>query len=166
MNFTKSFSSSGSTRSPPPDTPDSQKRLADALQLLSLYADHNPAVDTRDTDRLRAATAAPLSATLPAPASGGGAHPSIPGGNGKGDSRLRELQRRIVVSDAIMKRLHAKNKALQGEVAALREELAAQGGAAHGPVGAPAPRGCGPSSGTWRPPTSGSGCKRSSTRTC
>eukprot|EP00668_Euglena_longa_P011839 GGOE01014259.1.p1 GENE.GGOE01014259.1~~GGOE01014259.1.p1 ORF type:complete len:309 (+),score=112.72 GGOE01014259.1:129-1055(+) len=104
--------------------PDPRRRLEAALQLLSVYEEQSPAVDDRDLDRLRAAT---TNVNLQSSLGRGQPPDGGKGGGGKGEQRLRELQKRIFVSDTIMKKLHNKNKALQREVNALREQIAAGG---------------------------------------
>uniref|UniRef100_A0A7S1J4I5 Uncharacterized protein n=1 Tax=Eutreptiella gymnastica TaxID=73025 RepID=A0A7S1J4I5_9EUGL len=107
-----------------------KKQLEAALQLLSVYEEKNPAVDDKDLDRMRAASGTFRSTMDPSkPKRYAFPGDDAPGSKtqGRNSDKMRELQKRIFVSDTIMKKLHNKNKGLQREVSALREQIAAGG---------------------------------------
>eukprot|EP00906_Rhabdomonas_costata_P003475 RCo005304 len=144
---------SGSTsETPRPPTPGrnmestaSRQQLEAALQLLHEYGEKNLAFDDKDTDRERALS---VSSSVSGSTSGGasGAAAAVAaakkraaGVSGRGvgaggsqggvlDKKLKEMQRRVFVSETIMKKLHSKNKALQREIQALRDQITAAGG--------------------------------------
>ena len=92
----------------------SNNLLQAALQLLSVYEENNPAVDDKDVERMRAVTtggsltlrtlsentAGKSSKRNPFP--GESPHDTTKGrGSGRGDKKLKELQRRIYVSGVL-----------------------------------------------------------------
>lgn len=122
----------------------SRQQLEAALQLLHQYSERNPALDDKDLDRVRALSVTSMAATATSSSggvigkkrAGGASSTSATMAKTAVDKKLKELQRRVFVSETIMKKLHNKNKALQREITALKDQVpAAAAGAAPAAAG-------------------------------